>query len=361
MGATITTGKMASAFRRDDGTVIYALFEKTYEKNCYPHTPHWSCFAFGEYAEVMKCVFGHASACEGGCLQGNSGRWIKPENYIIAWQKVMAAPVSLTDATITLKVGEWGGSFSPDNLPAICATLSRFGRNDLANWLTLGEPISLQLHADIEIALVIYGVGKIESPYRVIDINCTKTLAHPELEPCKRTGKINPPVVSVLATDQYQAHDRQNRLVKIGDEPWLNFGWMYSAVQNFINGIAYQCEMICTGSAKALISSFREQCEKAESVSGDVEITFTRCKVGDDVHKWHVENLDNLAKMLGCGHAPIAPATFTRKFSDIRDNKDALYLLSNLKPQQYAWQIDLTGASAIGQVIQQYQFDLLAA
>ena len=36
MGATITMGKIAAAFQANDGATYYALFEQTYEKNCYP-------------------------------------------------------------------------------------------------------------------------------------------------------------------------------------------------------------------------------------------------------------------------------------------------------------------------------------
>ena len=48
MGSTVTTGRMAAAFRAKSGTVIYCLYEQTYEKNCYPHIPHWSVIYIGE-------------------------------------------------------------------------------------------------------------------------------------------------------------------------------------------------------------------------------------------------------------------------------------------------------------------------
>jgi hypothetical protein len=68
MGATILTGKCAAAFRSDDGELLYVLFGRHYEKNCYPHTPSWSAFAFGTREEVLRRAFvglgllrGHAS------------------------------------------------------------------------------------------------------------------------------------------------------------------------------------------------------------------------------------------------------------------------------------------------------------
>ena len=40
MGATVLTGKRAAAFQTVDGDWMFALFERTYEKNCYPHEDH---------------------------------------------------------------------------------------------------------------------------------------------------------------------------------------------------------------------------------------------------------------------------------------------------------------------------------
>lgn len=73
MGATVTTGKRAAAFKAPSGQNFYVLFEETYEKNCTPHTPHWNCILFGDLIAAMERIFRHASACEGGMLQGRGG------------------------------------------------------------------------------------------------------------------------------------------------------------------------------------------------------------------------------------------------------------------------------------------------
>jgi hypothetical protein len=86
MGATVTTGKCAAAFRSNEGELLYILFERSYEKNCYPHTDHWSAFAFGTREEVLRRAFVGASDCCGGMLQSRSGD-IKPENYIESWKQ----------------------------------------------------------------------------------------------------------------------------------------------------------------------------------------------------------------------------------------------------------------------------------
>ena len=61
MGATVTTGKAVMGFI-NKGTVYYILFEKMHESNVFPHSPHWECFALGNYQDVMQAVFRRASA-----------------------------------------------------------------------------------------------------------------------------------------------------------------------------------------------------------------------------------------------------------------------------------------------------------
>jgi len=68
MGSTVTTRKLAAAFKSANGTVTFALFEESYSKNCYPRTPSWCCWSIGDIRHVMKAIFSAASSCEGGML-----------------------------------------------------------------------------------------------------------------------------------------------------------------------------------------------------------------------------------------------------------------------------------------------------
>ncbi|MDR5832439.1 hypothetical protein P9250_31820 [Caballeronia sp. LP006] len=85
MGSSILTGKRAGAMQKANGEWIYALFERGYESNVYPHTDHWSAVALGNYAQVMRRIFSHATSCEGGMLRSRNGS-IRPENYIASWR-----------------------------------------------------------------------------------------------------------------------------------------------------------------------------------------------------------------------------------------------------------------------------------
>jgi hypothetical protein len=97
MGATVTCGKRAVAFRSpENGNPVYILFESTYEKNVYPHTPDECAVAMGEIDVVLKKVFKFARDCEGGMLQGRGG-CISPETYIRGWLKALANPAQVIE------------------------------------------------------------------------------------------------------------------------------------------------------------------------------------------------------------------------------------------------------------------------
>ena len=103
MGATITTGKRAAAFRTNAGDVRYVLYEQTYCKNTYPHTPRWECGAIGSVEQVLRYVFRGAADCEGGMLRSQSGP-LTPEGYIAGWLVELAAPRRIVDREIPLEV-----------------------------------------------------------------------------------------------------------------------------------------------------------------------------------------------------------------------------------------------------------------
>lgn len=105
MGSTVTCDRMVSTFISDLGSRFYVLWEETYEKNCYPHTPHWCCVGIGTAAEMIERVFYMGSICEGGMLQRRGGN-LTPEGYIGSWLSAMAQPFAQREAEISLTVSE---------------------------------------------------------------------------------------------------------------------------------------------------------------------------------------------------------------------------------------------------------------
>ena len=74
MGSTVTTGRLAAAIRAQSGATIYCLYEQTYEKNCFPHTPRWSAIYIGHSRGALRNVFGYASMSQGRTLKNRSCR-----------------------------------------------------------------------------------------------------------------------------------------------------------------------------------------------------------------------------------------------------------------------------------------------
>lgn len=149
MGATVTTGKKVFATVSNE-QVFYCLWEQTYEKNCYPHTPSWSCIHFGDKMSTLHRIFRAAAAAEGGSLQ-NRGNTLKPENYIAAWFREMANPAYFENYYVTVKMPSfwWHSTEEKEGLKA--AFLKVFedsGLKDEASAIAAGGYIHLPTNAE---------------------------------------------------------------------------------------------------------------------------------------------------------------------------------------------------------------------
>lgn len=101
MGATVSCNRKVAAFR-DGEKIIYVGFESTYEKNCYPHTPHWSPVFIGDHKEAIQSIFHFGSVCEGGMLQDRDGH-VLPEVYIARWLRALANPIPMPNWTVNFE------------------------------------------------------------------------------------------------------------------------------------------------------------------------------------------------------------------------------------------------------------------
>lgn len=333
MGATVTVGKSSAALVRADGTVIYALFEKTYEKNCYPHTPHWSCFTFGTYEDVMLRVFRGAACCESGMLQSTGGRYILPENYIAAWQRAIGESSRLPDQPISLKLtGSYRGPITEEKRDATQDALQRIGRSDVFAAIMAGQA-NIRLYDDLEVVLALYGVGQVYPPWMVLDYSAFLTLPEPAFSPKPRIAKIEPPVIAAYRHELKCGLEQV--VCRFGDGSWRALGGTYSAVDYYIAEVVYPLEMKQTGCAKRLIAAFREQCNNAPKLPGEVTVTVTRQP--GSLPSWYVEQADKVATHLGLVDATTrAPDTFDCTLSDVIA-KGAEYEFFGLKNSQMEW------------------------
>lgn len=330
MGSTVLTGKAAAAFARLDGTIIYAAFERTYEKNCYPHSDHWGCIAIGTYADVMRRIFVHASSVEGGMLQSRSGH-IKPENYIAHWRQQLAKPQRFPDTRIELRFeSSFSAALPKDREEDVQKALAEAGLESVLDLIKAGD-YSVSLHDNYPVIRALYGNKGPLAAWRVIKHDDISTLAEPELGFAPRVGHVTVPPVRAYRLD------RENLLTKVGQQPWSLGGWLYRAMGNYITDHVYELEMQCTGASGMLIKHFRDLCNAAELLPPDTVIHVRRAE--GEVERWYRDCADKLAKKVGVvkDGEPI-PLEFSCRFSDVVDH-DAVYELHNLTDKQVSWNV----------------------
>lgn len=260
MGATVTTGKQVCAIRdAKTGTPIYLLFEETYEKNCYPHTPSWSCICIGGIERAMQYIFAHASSCEGGMLQGRSGH-ITPEGYVQAWMKLLREPLVYPDVRTDWTMGEkWGDSITPAECERAKAALQ--GNPDALALLDELEQSdegrgSFMLHERIGALAAILEAAR-RPPWHVVNQHYTN------LEVDCRLG-YNPKNAGTYAIviPEVVRIDRDERLMRDADGLWRSAGWAYSIVGNYIDAL-WRDELREPGSYKKRIKAYRQAVDSA--------------------------------------------------------------------------------------------------
>lgn len=286
MGFTVSSGKQAAAFVRNNGEVVYTLFEKTHESNVFPQTPNWSCIAIGSYAEVMLRIFRHATSCEGGMLKGSGNRDIQPENYIAGWCRELTKPVLMDDLNITL-------TCDTEKRVEALAVLRQMGRDDLADAILNDGRAKVELYRDVDVVLALYGVDKLFSPWRMLNHADWRTMLRPEFGAVTRNEGIQPPKVRVMASS---GGCTDEMLVQLDDGEWKQWGADYSAMGKYLLQVVYPNEMKQTGCHKRLIAEFRDACTTAPAVPDNTKLKLLRN--ADGASKWNQETFDKLVEKL---------------------------------------------------------------
>jgi len=333
MGSTVLTGKAAAAFTRPDGTIIYAAFERTYEKNCYPNSDHWGCIAIGTYQDVMRRVFVNASSVEGGMLQSRAGH-IKPENYIAHWRQQLAKPQRFDDTSIRLGFASSFDSALPkEREEDVQKALGAAGLDHVFERIKAGD-CTISLHDDYPVIEALYGRNGALAAWRAIK--------HGDISTTTEPGLGFTPAVGHVTVPQVQAYrlDNENLLIRVGAESWSLGGWLYRAVGNYITDHVYVLEMQCTGASGMLIKHFRDLCNAAEALPPETVIHVRRAE--GEVERWYRDSADKLAEKVGAvKEGEPAPVQFTCRFSEVVD-RDAIYELRNLNDKQVSWTVPET-------------------
>lgn len=272
MGATVTTGKAVFGFNAKNNEVIYVLAEEAYEKNCYPHTPHWGVFAIGNYAEVMTRVFGRASSAEGGALTNRSND-LTPETYLRGWNLAFNKAEYFHDREITLQIldkGSWRSGICSESVGDLVHTLKELNRMDIWEKLISDDDrVQMSLHDNIDVIRSIFGVDGFEQPWKILDYHGHKTgLVDVGLIPAKRNGEVMPEQMPRLVKIK-TTHTEY--LVELHGDRYVNPRWHYSVIGDYVRNQAYTCEMLQTGLGIKNISLLREVLDSEPDSGNDLD------------------------------------------------------------------------------------------
>ena len=285
MGSTIVTNRCAAVFDHphNRGDHIWVLFEKTYESNCYPHTPRWSARAIGRIREAMQMIFQDAACCEGGMLRAPGGA-ITPETYIRRWIRELRHPVQMPEMHIRLTRKDLCNLFhSPGDEPDevrwadFSTRMYENGREDIPHTLEQGGEVTLSLHQDIELVLAIYGYSRerkaLLGPWRAFGGEWAPVTA-----PKAATGYFpaGGEISSPVSPMAYRIDD--HALVMLQDGKWRAAGWAYSAVGDYVKGL-WEQELRAPGSYQVLIPPYREAIKAAPFLpkGSEAVVDLTNC------------------------------------------------------------------------------------
>lgn len=271
MGATITTGKRAAAFKDAAGVIWYMLYEQTYESNCYPHAPEWSCTYFGTLEGAIEKVFKYGSSCEGGMLAGPGKRHIKPENYIAAWLRELSTPIEHQPADVMLQVSDsWRAPIETQNAEKAYAVLYRFGYDGIVDILKSGGTHALSMMHDAPAIAELFGNKSSVGPWRVIkhvphESNPRDaSLGYAPRRARKGASLELPQVLKISPVEE-------GLLVQQPDENWRYGGWAYSVMSGFICSI-WEQELTNPGAYKTAITALREAIKQAPVVPAGTKV-----------------------------------------------------------------------------------------
>jgi hypothetical protein len=287
MGATVLTGTLAAAFKTEKGNIVYALFEQTYEKNCYPHTPNWSCRFIGSLQGAVEWIFAVASSFEGGMLQRRNGGG-RAETYIREMLAHLKAPIDLKGTRVRLANGKhWTNAFNDENRPKAIEVLRSIGEADMAAKVESGLTLNLSLEAHGETLVAIINKGGV-SPYHVLDGVPMGGVMRPELgydpTPVKAMD-VAPPAFLFVG-------DSDTRLRQRPDGSWYAAGWQYRVVADYIEDYA-ATELKEPGNYARRIKAYREACAKAPLIpKGTKVVVDRRVDLGET---WRARFVDEFA------------------------------------------------------------------
>lgn len=253
MGATVITNKAAGVLVHN-GETIYVLFEETYEKNVYPHTPRWSAWRSGTLDQIIHLIYRSAAACEDGMLQAKSG-WITPESYLGGWGKKLAAPLAIDEHKVLSFARRYSDDSALEKMIEVCHCE---GDVEAVEALRQGLKVRRLITSPTGIALLKANIPAYRLDLDICDLG--DEVANAGYRPKKAsTSPMSLPELSTML-DSYGS----TVVLKRTDQgSWLNLGAIYRAVSWFLQDQLACNELAYPGTSIDLLKAFRAAIDDA--------------------------------------------------------------------------------------------------
>lgn len=285
MSVTYSVAKEAAAIAAANGEIYYALFERTYESNVHPHTPHWCAIYFGTAKACMQKLILWSSACEGGSLQEPGGR-TTPSAYLKHWREALASPAALPAQRLQVLFGDKSlYKVGAEQRPALEAVVHASGLNIEGETLHLALPD----HARLLQALIDAGL----SAWKALDRPAAA-------EPAPWAAYAPPAVKAALQPitvyfAQHGDRDREHWVVHDSGES-THTGWAYSTIGALICRYAIAAEAEQPGSAESVMRQIRHAVEvEARPLAAEQIVVVDPAHIAED---WQLRQYRHLCDKL---------------------------------------------------------------
>ncbi|WP_146139391.1 hypothetical protein [Simplicispira suum] len=326
MGATIITDKLVAATKGADGKLYYFLYEETYEKNVYPHTPHWGCWYIGTIEGALRRIFLAAGSCESGMLRSRRGD-IKPENFVKDWYKELANPVLLSLPNLKMKMhGGFDATVPTEKQEFVVAAFKRHGHPDLAQQLLSGGVLSLSFSEHAAMLSEIYN-GNDLGPWRLVrgtPHSAERTAEYGyKPKPVRHIDLPKPPSIMRVPNGKFLVADEQGA--------WRNRGEKWEILQDFITS-CWRTELAEPGSYKVRIEALREALDVAPPMPPGMSVAVDERVELDGYLKSTVEGLRYLGTPTSTGYTIDVGA-------DVLQDSNLLWRICHLPRVCTSWEI----------------------
>lgn len=350
MGATVTCNKKVGILTHDDGQHSFVLFEETYEKNCYPHTPHWSAIYIGGIAGAIRRIYSDAASCADGILQSRSGA-IEPQHYIKDWMRELLHPVEVESGQTQfrrLSTTEYGDE--PTCYEKALAALAPLREKveipeDFVAGVTANKGFYYRLASlapEVLEALFGYGPGNIGAWVSGIKVPvCGKPCNPPEEALSALSAR---PVKSVHLADFVRLQGEQDTFFMVrwaGDDRYCLAGEKYRTFCQAIRK-AGEMEAVQPGTGLAAIQSARAAMESAPVLAPDTPILIT---LAPSLSRWCAEDRKRVIERFGGEYQVVVTAKdvvdileyrvedAAGRYTLLLGSEDGVYLLSDAPPK----------------------------